>query len=322
MSVHLTSKRKNNLFFMSYLLLPLSGIFYLLVQLRFWLYKVGFFKIYVSEIPVIVVGNITIGGTGKTPIVISMVKHFESQGKTVGVVSRGYKGDYSHKVLEVTSTTDPQECGDEPALIAQNTNAIIVVAKKRAEAVKHLTNNEKVDVIISDDGLQHYAMGRDIEIAVIDGVNRFGNGLLLPVGPLREPVKRLKSVDIIINNGASLDGEMNCEIKAESFVNIASEESQPLNYFKDKECYAVAGIGNPTKFFKLLDELGVRSKNKAFVDHHRFVAEDFAFAEDYPIIMTSKDCVKCRHFATDQMWYLSVHAELNSDFYQQLESKL
>jgi tetraacyldisaccharide 4'-kinase len=307
---------------MNYLLLPLSGIFYLLVQLRFWLYKVGFFKIYISKIPVIVVGNITVGGTGKTPIVISMVKHFESQGKTVGVVSRGYKGNYLHKVLEVTSTTDPQECGDEPALIAQNTNAKIVVAKKRVEAVKHLTDNEKVDVIISDDGLQHYAMGRDIEIAVIDGVNRFGNGFLLPAGLLREPVKRLKSVDIIINNGANLDGELNCEIKAESFVNIASEESQPLNYFKDKECYAVAGIGNPTKFFKLLDELGVRSKNKAFVDHHRFVAEDFAFAEDYPIIMTSKDCVKCRHFATDQMWYLSVHAELNSDFYQQLESKL
>jgi len=307
---------------MNYLLLPLSGIFYLLVQLRFWLYKVGFFKIYISKIPVIVVGNITVGGTGKTPIVISMVKHFESQGKTVGVVSRGYKGNYLHNVLEVTSTTDPQECGDEPALIAQNTNAKIVVAKKRVEAVKHLTDNEKVDVIISDDGLQHYAMGRDIEIAVIDGVNRFGNGFLLPAGLLREPVKRLKSVDIIINNGANLDGELNCEIKAESFVNIASEESQPLNYFKDKECYAVAGIGNPTKFFKLLDELGVRSKNKAFVDHHRFVAEDFAFAEDYPIIMTSKDCVKCRHFATDQMWYLSVHAELNSDFYQQLESKL
>jgi len=322
MSLHITSKRKNKFFLMNYLLLPLSGIFYLLVQLRFWLYKVGFFKIYISKIPVIVVGNITVGGTGKTPIVISMVKHFESQGKTVGVVSRGYKGNYLHKVLEVTSTTDPQECGDEPALIAQNTNAKIVVAKKRVEAVKHLTDNEKVDVIISDDGLQHYAMGRDIEIAVIDGVNRFGNGFLLPAGLLREPVKRLKSVDIIINNGASLDGELNCEIKAESFVNIASEESQPLNYFKDKECYAVAGIGNPTKFFKLLDELGVRSKNKAFVDHHRFVAEDFAFAEDYPIIMTSKDCVKCRHFATDQMWYLSVHAELNSDFYQQLESKL
>jgi len=322
MSLHITSKRKNKFFLMNYLLLPLSGIFYLLVQLRFWLYKVGFFKIYISKIPVIVVGNITVGGTGKTPIVISMVKHFESQGKTVGVVSRGYKGNYLHKVLEVTSTTDPQECGDEPALIAQNTNAKIVVAKKRVEAVKHLTDNEKVDVIISDDGLQHYAMGRDIEIAVIDGVNRFGNGFLLPAGLLREPVKRLKSVDIIINNGANLDGELNCEIKAESFVNIASEESQPLNYFKDKECYAVAGIGNPTKFFKLLDELGVRSKNKAFVDHHRFVAEDFAFAEDYPIIMTSKDCVKCRHFATDQMWYLSVHAELNSDFYQQLESKL
>ena len=322
MSSHLSTYRKNKMNLMSYLLIPLSGIFLLLVQFRFWLYKVGFFDIYKTKIPVIVVGNITIGGTGKTPLVIAIVKYFESQGKSVGVVSRGYKGDYVQEVLEVTRATEPQECGDEPALIVQSTNAKVAVARKRSEAVKYLAINEKVDVIISDDGLQHYAMGRDVEIAVIDGVNRFGNGFLLPVGPLREPVKRLKSVDIIINNGASFDGELSCEIKAESFVNIATEEFQPLDYFKDKECYAVAGIGNPSKFFKLLDDLGVRSINKPFVDHHNFVAEDFTFAKDYPVIMTSKDCVKCKHFATDQMWYLSVQAELSSDFYQQLESKL
>jgi len=322
MSFQLKEERKNKKNFMNYLLLPLSGVFYLLVQLRTWLYKVGFFEIYNSKIPVIVVGNITLGGTGKTPIVIAMVEHFELQGKIVGVVSRGYKGENLLKTLEVTRATDPQECGDEPALIAQSTNAKVVVGKKRSEAVKRLTNNEKVDVIISDDGLQHLAMGRDIEIAVIEGNNRFGNGLLLPAGPLREPVSRLKSVDIVVNNGSSYEGELSCEIKPQSFINMRTQEVKQLDYFNNQKCYALAGIGNPSNFFKMLVDLGIKTINKPFPDHHNFVAKDFIFTKDYPVIMTSKDCVKCKQFATDQMWYLSVKAELGSDFYQQMESKL
>ena len=206
----------NKLRITNYLLLPFSVVFFILSQLRVWFYKVGILKVSKAEVPVIVVGNISIGGSGKTPIVTALCRYFESHNKNVGVVSRGYGGKYTQDALEVTPLTDPKECGDEPALIAQQTNAKVVVAKRRNKAIKYLTSNNQVDIIISDDGLQHYAMGRDIEIAVIDGILRFGNGLLLPSGPLREPLKRLKSVDIIVNNGSIVEGEY----LVSSFLNV------------------------------------------------------------------------------------------------------
>ena len=214
------------------------------------------------------------------------------------------------------------ECGDAPALIAQQTNAQVVVAKRRNKAIKYLTVNHQVDIIISDDGLQHYAMGRDVEIVVIDGIRRFGNGVLLPSGPLREPVKRLKSVDIIINNGSVVEGEISSQLNPKCFVNLLTNETKELDYFKGTQCYAVAGIGNPKSFDTLLESQGVNLISKPFPDHHPFVAKDLVFDQDYPILMTAKDCVKCKHFATNQMWYLSVSAELSLDFYTQLESKL
>jgi tetraacyldisaccharide 4'-kinase len=269
-----------------------------------------------------VVGNITVGGSGKTPIVIALCRYFESQGKNIGVVSRGFGGEYIQDTLKVTPLTDPRECGDEPALIAQQTNAQVVVAKRRNKAIKYLTSNHQVDIIISDDGLQHYAMGRDVEIVVIDGIRRFGNGLLLPSGPLREPVKRLKSVDIIINNGSKVEGEISSQLNSECYVNLITNETKQLDYFKGTQCYAVAGIENPTSFYTLLESQGVNLISKPFPDHHPFVAKDLVFDQDYPILMTAKDCVKCKHFATNQMWYLSVSAELSKDFYKQLESKL
>ena len=312
----------NKLRITNYLLLPFSVVFFILSQLRVWFYKVGIFKVSQAEVPVIVVGNITIGGSGKTPIVITLCRYFESHNKSVGVVSRGHGGEYSQDALEVTPLTDPKECGDEPALIAQQTNAKVVVAKRRNKAIKYLTSNNQLDIIISDDGLQHYSMGRDIEIVVIDGARRFGNGLLLPSGPLREPVKRLQSVDIIINNGSIAEGEISSQLNPEHYVNLLTNETKQLDYFKGTQCYAVAGIGNPTNFFSLLESQGVNLISKSFPDHHQFTAKDLVFKEDYPILMTAKDCVKCKHFATSQMWYLSVSAELNADFYKQLESKL
>jgi len=162
----------------NFLLLPFSAIFFIFSYIRLCLYKVRLLKVSVSSVPVIVIGNITAGGTGKTPIVIAVANYFASRNKMVGVVSRGYGGKYAQESLEVTSTSDPIDCGDEPLLIKQQTEAFVVVAKKRSNAVKFLTENYSVDLIISDDGLQHYAMGRDIEIAVIDGHNRLGNGLV------------------------------------------------------------------------------------------------------------------------------------------------
>jgi tetraacyldisaccharide 4'-kinase len=165
-------------------------------------------------------------------------------------------------------------------------------------------------------------MGRDLEIAVVEGVNRFGNGLFLPSGPLRESISRLKSVDIIINNGSRADGEVSCQLEAESYTNLLTSETKKLDYFENINCYAVAGIGSPENFYKMLEDQGAKLTTKSFPDHHPFIKGDLAFKEDYPILMTAKDCVKCKHFATSQMWYLNVSAKLSLDFYEQLESKL
>jgi tetraacyldisaccharide 4'-kinase len=272
-------------------------------------------------LPVIVVGNITVGGTGKTPIVISIVNYLESQNKKVGVVSRGYGGKYSQDSLEVSMTSDPIQCGDEPLLIKQQTEVPVVVAKKRTKAIEFLIKKYSLDVIVSDDGLQHYSMGRDIEIAVIDGHSRLGNGFFLPAGPLREAKSRLKSVDFIINNGSHSEGEVSSEIEPHEYVNLLTNEVKGLEYFKEKKCYAVAGISKPDNFFSILQKNEVKLIPKPFPDHYAFSEKDLAFNENHPIIMTSKDCVKCVSFATEQMWYLSVSAKINSNFYQQLESK-
>ena len=303
------------------LCLPLSAVFFVVSRLRYYCYKLGLFRVCHSPIPVIVVGNITVGGSGKTPIVIALCHHFEKQGKRVGVVSRGYGAKHFQDALLVKSTTPTSECGDEPALIASETNACVVVAKKRPLAVKYITEHALADIIISDDGLQHYAMARKVEIAVVDTTNGLGNGLLLPAGPLRELPSRLKSVDIVIHNGES-GFDISSRLVAVQFVNVATGEVKPLGHFKSVRCYAVAGIAKPGRFFDTLKTLGVDIIKKPFADHHSFSNNDLDFDAEYPILMTSKDCVKCRDFATSQMWYLTVNAELSEHFYQQLESKL
>ena len=303
------------------LYLPLSAVFFVGSQLRYYCYKLGLFRVHNSSVPVVVVGNITAGGSGKTPIVIALCHYFEQQGKRVGVVSRGYGGQNTHDVLLVTNTTSAFKCGDEPALIARETKASVVVAKKRSLAVQYIAEHSLADIIISDDGLQHYAMARKLEIAVVDCVNQFGNGLLLPAGPLRELPSRLKSVDIVVHNGKS-DFDISSRLVAKQFVNVVTGEVKPLDYFQSLRCYAVAGIAKPERFFDALIALGVDIIKKPFADHYPFSDNDLNFDGEYPILMTSKDCVKCRDFATSQMWCLTVNAELSEHFYQQLESKL
>ena len=305
----------------NFILLPFSAVFFILSYIRLWLYRFRILKVNDSSLPVIVVGNITVGGTGKTPIVISIVNYLKSQNKKVGVVSRGYGGEYPQESLEVTLSSDPIECGDEPLLIKQQTKVPVAVAKNRTKAIEFLIKKYSLDVIVSDDGLQHYSMGRDIEIAVIDGHSRLGNGLLLPAGPLREAKSRLKSVDFIINNGSNLEGEISSEIEPHEYINLLTKEVKGLDHFKGKKCYAVAGIGKPDNFFSILKNNEVKLITKPFPDHYVFTEKDLIFNENHPIIMTSKDCVKCTQFATNQMWYLSVSAKINSNFYQQLESK-
>ncbi len=314
---------------LNYLLLPIAAIFYLLSLTRKILYRLGVFSTRYFDIPVIVVGNITVGGSGKTPIVIALVKHFQQQGKKVGVVSRGYgrKSKRSSKIQGLASQlvheeSNVFEVGDEPMLIYQHTKALVMVDKKRTQAIHQLISQHQIDIIISDDGLQHYAMGRAVEIAVLDGKRRFGNGWFLPAGPLRESITRLKSVDFIVNNGAQHTGEYNSKLIPKSFINLSTGVVQPLDFFKKKLCHAVAGIGYPQRFFDTLSELGVVLETHAFADHYNFTKKDFSFAQDYPIIMTAKDCVKCGQFATKQMWYLHVEVELSDGFLEKLEAKL
>jgi tetraacyldisaccharide 4'-kinase len=306
----------------NYLLLPVSGIFYVLSAFRRFFYRVGLLTITRFNVPVVVVGNITVGGSGKTPIVIALANHFRQQGKQVGVVSRGYRGSHQQGSLSVNQNTEAQLSGDEPLLIAIQAQVPVMVNADRAQAVKDLVIEHNVDLVISDDGLQHYAMGRQVEIVVVDGRRRFGNGFFLPAGPLRESESRLKTVDFIINNGAEHVGEITSTLKALMFVNVATNEEQPLEFFNQKTCHAVAGIGYPQRFFDTLIQLGVEVETHAFADHYTFTQTDLAFDDDYPILMTAKDCVKCIEFATDQMWYLHVEAELSDDFLTELTNKL
>jgi tetraacyldisaccharide 4'-kinase len=306
----------------NYLLLPVSVVFYLLSLVRKFLYRIGLLSTYHFDVAVVVVGNITVGGSGKTPIVMALVKHFKQQGKKVGVVSRGYGGTHTQGSLLVDQNTLASLSGDEPLLIATQSDVLVMVNKNRAQAVRDLITQYQPDIIISDDGLQHYAMGRAVEIVVVDGKRRFGNGFFLPAGALRESVARLKSVDFVINNGAQQAGEYPSKLTPKSFINLSTGVVQPLDFFEKTVCHAVAGIGHPQRFFDTLSELGVLVEPHAFSDHYAFTEKELSFVQDYPIIMSAKDCVKCRQFATQQMWYLHSEADLSDDFLTKLDAKL
>jgi tetraacyldisaccharide 4'-kinase len=293
----------------NYLLLPLVVVFYCLSFLRRSFYKIGLFKTQIFDIPVIVVGNITVGGTGKTPIVIALVQHFKAQGKKVAVVSRGYGGTHNKGGLLVDKNTAVRLSGDEPMLIATQTQVPVMVNKNRAQAVQDLIAKHQVEIVISDDGLQYYRMGRTVEICVENG---FGNGFLLPAGALRESKNRLKSVDFVIQS----------KLKPITFINLKTQQQQPLDYFKGQTCHGVAAIGKPNRFFTTLNDLDINLIQHPFKDHYAFIQQDLDFKGAHPILMTAKDCVKCKQFATPQMWYLQVEAELSDDFLTQLDDKL
>ena len=294
----------------NYLLLPISAIFYGLSNLRKAFYRIGLLPTHHFNIPVVVIGNITVGGSGKTPVVIALVENFKQQGKKVGVVSRGYGGQQRGWASQLLGkNANANEVGDEPILIYQQTKVAVMVNKNRVQAVQDLITEHNVDIVISDDGLQHYAMGRTVEICVENG---FGNGFFLPAGSLRESKKRLKSVDFVIQS----------KLKPITFINLKTQQQQPLDYFKGQICHSVAGIAKPDKFFSMLNNLDINLIKHGFKDHHLFIQQDLDFKDRHPIIMTAKDCVKCKQFATDKMWYLHVEAELSDDFLTQLNNKL
>jgi len=307
--------------------LPLSQIYSICVRLRrlFYEKRDRLFKAKTS-IPIIVVGNITVGGTGKTPLVIYIAELLQQQGFKPGLLSRGYKGSH-REPTQVNAKSDPKCVGDEPVLLVKRLQCPMVVGRNRLAALENLRQNFSVDVVISDDGLQHYPLPRHIEIAVIDGERRFGNGYCLPVGPLREPKSRLKEVDFIVANGGIKEaGEYQMECTA-SFVYNACHPENPitLEAFKSKQgekVHAVAGLGNPNRFFQLLESFGLSVIQHVFPDHYPFSDKDIIFADNLPVILTEKDAVKCMGFMGSLHWVLPIGVKINPLFDTKLLNRL
>lgn len=293
-------------------LLPLSWLFCAIAVLRRLLYRIGILKVHRVAAPVIIVGNISVGGTGKTPLVTWLVAWLRDQGYTPGIVSRGYGGGASRWPQQVRADSDPRMVGDEAVLLSRRTGCPMAVGPNRVDAATALLSYTDCDVIVADDGLQHYALARDVEIAVIDGVRRFGNGHCLPAGPLREPTSRIKAVDIVVTNGVAGAREYHMELIPGRLQNLAfPEKSISLNSLSGKTVHAIAGIGHPERFFRQLESHGLSVIEHAFPDHHPFVVEDIIFADDLPILMTEKDAVKCQDFANDKHWTVPVDAKLD-----------
>lgn len=261
-------------------------------------------------VPVVVVGNLSVGGTGKTPVVIALVQALRTAGYTPGVISRGYGGSERGPAL-LPRHADPRRYGDEPALIARRTGVPVAVGRDRPAVGQVLLNRHpEVDVLVSDDGLQHYRLRRDVEVVVVDARRRFGNGLLLPAGPLREPVERLARVDVVLVNGGGGPDELGFVLHADQAVAIDGAGARPLSAFAGQSVHAVAGIGNPGRFFDTLRAAGIEPTGHAFPDHHRYRAEELDFGDDRPVLMTEKDAVKCRFFAEPHWYAVPVTTEL------------
>lgn len=302
------------------LLLPLSWLYGLASGLIRLSYRCGLRKSWRAPVPVVIVGNLTAGGNGKTPMVIWLVEQLQQRGYRVGVVSRGYGGKSAVYPLVLDAQTTTRQAGDEPVLIYQRTGAPVAISPKRAEAVQALLNQGELDLIITDDGLQHYALQRDFELVVIDGVRRFGNGWWLPAGPMRERVSRLKTVDACVaNGGVAQQGEIAMKLQAQDAVNIASGERRPA--IELPHVVAMAGIGHPPRFFATLEKLGVEVEREvAFADHQEYNHGQLAAlaSQGQTLLMTEKDAVKCRAFAQPDWWYLPVEAILPTEQAEQL----
>ena len=308
--------------FWLYLLAPLTFLFSSLVKARRKSFIKNPKKVWNSPKPLVVVGNISMGGTGKTPLVKFIATELINRGLKPGLVSRGYGGKYSG-TLEVTSETTHKQTGDEAQILAK-LNTPFFIDKNRSRAARKLQEKHDVDLIISDDGLQHYAMGRDIEIAVIDGARRLGNGLAFPAGPLREPKSRLSEVDFIINNGGPTEGdEILMTLSPAKFIHLNSGKEYSVDKWPmHNQVHAIAGVGNPNRFFDLLLRLGFEFDKNPFPDHHKYTKRDLYYLDHLPILMTEKDAAKCKHFKNSKIWYLSIESKIESQFIDRLVEKL
>lgn len=318
-----------------WLLLPLSGLYWLLISARRALYRAGLFRRHRAAVPVIVVGNITAGGTGKTPVTIWLARELRDRGFAPGVVSRGYGGSRSGTSMRVDAASDPQVVGDEPVLIARRAGCPVVVDADRARAAEMLAA-EGVNVIIADDGLQHYRLERSYEICVIDGARGLGNRRLLPAGPLRETIDRLCEVDQVLING-SLDGDgsdlttveqngIEFQLAAAEVSRLDGSLTRPIDRFSGKTVHGVAAIGNPRRFFNMLRAHGMQVIEHAFRDHARLRRSDLEFGDDFDVLMTEKDAVKIDAAVPARYWAVPVELVVDpvaaGPWIEQVDSRL
>ncbi len=317
------------------MLLPLSGLYWLVTTVRRCLYGLGVLGRHRAIVPVIIVGNITAGGTGKTPVTIWLASELQKRGFTAGIVSRGYGGSKSSMSMRVDTASDPDVVGDEPVLLARRTGCPVVVDTNRARAAQMLVD-DGVNVIIADDGLQHYRLERTYEICVIDGARGLGNRFLLPAGPLRETIDRLSEVDQVLINGRRGDNtaqltavEQNAiefQLVAREVTRLNGSLARPIEGFSGTTVHAVAAIGNPARFFDMLRAHGIQVIEHAFQDHARLTGSDLRFGDDFEVLMTEKDAVKLDAAISDKYWTVPVDLEmdpvLSSPWLEQIESRL
>lgn len=309
-------------------LLPIALLFGAMAGLRRSLYRIGLLPVTKLPVPVIIVGNIGVGGTGKTPLAIALSRLLREQGFQPGIISRGYRGK-SRLPQAVTHQSEPAEVGDEPVLLATKAGCPVWVGPERVAAGQALlATHPEVNVLISDDGLQHYRLARDIEIVVVDAARWFGNGQLLPAGPLREPAWRLQTVDAVVINGwlpgaPTKRREFTMQLTGDLLYNLRNPELKARpEVFAGQTVHAVAGIGHPERFFKQLKKLGMTVRPHPFPDHHAFTPQDLNFPESEAIVMTEKDAVKCVDFVADNAWVLPVEAKLDANFGSLIVEKL
>ncbi len=314
-------------------LLPLSLLFRLGVAVRRLGYRIGVLRTVRLRVPVVVVGNITVGGSGKTPLVAALALALAQRGYHPGIVSRGYGRDHESEnaaPLPVGPDDDPRRVGDEPLLLARAGYPVVVARDRVAAARALLAGYPECDVLLSDDGLQHYRLARKVEIAVIDATRALGNRLMLPAGPLREPPSRLDEVDAVAVLAAASDPAspprgraFTMRLVGDRFVRVADPlTSAPASVFARRGVHALAGIGHPARFFAQLAAMGIAATPHPFRDHHRFVAGDLAIADANAILMTEKDALKCETFADERCWYLPVQARIDDALINLVEGKL
>jgi len=315
-------KVKNAFFYV--VLMPLSWVFRVVTVLRRQAYNIGVLPSTKLPVPVIIVGNINMGGSGKTPIVLWLVEQLKDNGYTPGVISRGYGGVNNMQPISAHQDSLASQVGDEPLLIAKRTGTPVWIGRKRVDVGSALLKaNPDCDVIVSDDGLQHYCLKRDVEIAVVDSEST-GAHYLLPAGPLREPRSRLQTVDFIICNGEkTITQAFDMQLCGQTFYNLANpQQTVDVDYFTGKSVKALAGIGKPERFFGGLTNLGLDFEGVGFDDHHTFTTEDLENITCDALVMTEKDAVKCQPFAQKHHWVLPVEAKIEATLLPQLLAKL